>query len=65
LVTKKKVVVTAASVSSMEAFPTVGLVHQLEVPTAAVASIPDRKVGRSVGTLAWMVGWRRWRPVSI
>jgi hypothetical protein len=41
-VAKKKVV--AVSVSSMEAFPTVGLALQLEVPTA-VASIPEPKVG--------------------
>jgi hypothetical protein len=40
-VTKKKVV--AASVSSMEAFPTVGLSLQLEVPTVA-ACIPSQKV---------------------
>jgi hypothetical protein len=40
-VAKKKVVV--ASVPSMEAFPTVGLALQLEVPTV-VTSIPSRKV---------------------
>jgi hypothetical protein len=39
----KKVIV--ASVSSMEAFPTVGLALQLEVPMAAVASMPSREVG--------------------
>jgi hypothetical protein len=39
---KKKV--DAASVSSMEAFPMVGLALQVEVPTA-VASIPGPKVG--------------------
>jgi hypothetical protein len=37
--------VTAASVSSTEAFPMPGLALQLEVPTAALASIPGRKVG--------------------
>jgi hypothetical protein len=41
-VVKKKVVL--ASVSSTEAFPTVGLSLQLEVPTMAVTSIPDWKV---------------------
>jgi hypothetical protein len=30
--------------SSTEAFPTVGLALQLEVPTTATASIPSRKV---------------------
>jgi hypothetical protein len=40
-VAKKKVV--AVSVSSMEAFPTVGLALQLEVPTV-VARIPGTKV---------------------
>jgi hypothetical protein len=43
-VAKKKVVATAASVSSTEAFPTAGLALQLEVPTM-VASIPGPKVG--------------------
>jgi ABC-type methionine transport system permease subunit len=57
-VVKKEVVV--ASVSSMEAFPTIGLALQVEVPMA-VASIPGPKVGGGgVGTLAWMPGWRRW-----
>jgi hypothetical protein len=37
---KKKVVAAAASVSSIEAFHTAGLTLQLEVTTAAVASIP-------------------------
>jgi hypothetical protein len=41
-VAKKKVI--AASVLSTEAFPTVGLSLQLEVPTVA-ASIPSLKVG--------------------
>jgi hypothetical protein len=44
LVVKKKVVVVAASVSSTETFPTMGLALQLEVPMAAVTSIPSRKV---------------------
>ncbi len=43
-VAKKKVDAAAALVSSMEAFPTAGLALQLEVPTAAAASIPSRKV---------------------
>jgi hypothetical protein len=63
-VAKKKVVAATASVSSTEAFPTAGLALQLEVPTVAVASIRGQKVGRSAGTLAWMAGWRWWRPVS-
>jgi hypothetical protein len=42
LVVKKNVI--AASVSSMEAFSTMGLTLQLEVPTPT-ASIPDPKVG--------------------
>jgi hypothetical protein len=44
-VVKKKVAATTMSVSSTEAFLTVGLALQLEVPTAAVASIHGRKVG--------------------
>jgi hypothetical protein len=40
----KKVVVAAASVMSTEAFPTMGLTLQLEVPTVTMASIPGRKV---------------------
>jgi hypothetical protein len=46
-VVKKKVAaaVTAVSVSSTEAFPTVGPTLQLEVPTVAVSSIPGWKVG--------------------
>jgi hypothetical protein len=43
-VVKKKVVVAAASVMSTEAFPTMGLTLQLEVPTVTMASIPGRKV---------------------
>jgi hypothetical protein len=42
-VVKKNVAMTL--VSSMEAFPMAGLTLQLEVPTAAVASIHSRKVG--------------------
>jgi hypothetical protein len=45
LVSKKKVNVAAASVSSTEAFPAVELSLQLEVPTAVAASILVRKVG--------------------
>jgi hypothetical protein len=44
-VVKKKVITTAASVSSMEAFPTAGLALQLEVPMAVAASIRSQKVG--------------------
>jgi hypothetical protein len=43
-VAKKKDAVAAASVSSTEAFPTVGLAFQLEVPTTAT-SICGPKVG--------------------
>jgi hypothetical protein len=45
LVVKKKVAVATASVSSTEAFLTVGLDLQLEVPTAVAASIRGWKVG--------------------
>jgi hypothetical protein len=38
-VAKKKVTMAAASVASMEAFPTAGLALQLEVPTVAADSI--------------------------
>jgi hypothetical protein len=44
-VAKKKAAAIVASVSSMEAFPIARLALQLEVPTAAVTSIPRRKVG--------------------
>jgi hypothetical protein len=44
-VAKKKVVAVVASVLSTEAFPTAGIALQLEVLTAAMASIPSRKVG--------------------
>jgi hypothetical protein len=44
-VAKKKVTVAAVLVSSTEAFPTAGLALQLEVPTAAAASIHGQKVG--------------------
>jgi hypothetical protein len=44
-VAKKKVVAVLTSLSSTEAFPTVGLALQLEVPTVAATSIPGRKVG--------------------
>jgi hypothetical protein len=49
----KKVVVVTASVSSKEAFPTVGLALQLEVPMVA-ASIPDPKVEEE-----WLKLWPR------
>jgi hypothetical protein len=42
---KKKVITAAALVSSTEAFSTVGLALQLEVPTVAATNIPDQKVG--------------------
>jgi hypothetical protein len=41
---KKKVTVAAASLSSTEAFPIVGLALQLEVLTTAAASIHGQKV---------------------
>jgi hypothetical protein len=44
-VAKKKVAAIVASVSSMKAFPIARLALQLEVPTAAVTSIPRQKVG--------------------
>jgi hypothetical protein len=44
-VVKMKVAATVASVSSTEAFPTLGLALQLEVPTAAATGIPCQKVG--------------------
>jgi hypothetical protein len=43
-VVNKKVAATATPVSSKEAFPTVGLALQLEVPMIAT-SIPGLKVG--------------------
>jgi hypothetical protein len=39
-VAKKKVDADGALVSSMEAFPTMGLTFELEVPTTTAASIP-------------------------
>jgi hypothetical protein len=44
-VVKKKVVASAVSRLSTEAFPMVGFALQLVVPTAATTSIPSRKVG--------------------
>jgi hypothetical protein len=44
LVAKKKVTAAVVSVSSMEAFPTMGLALQLEVPTVVATSIPSQKV---------------------
>jgi hypothetical protein len=44
-VAKKKVVAAATSVSYTEAFPTMGLALQLEVPMVAAASIRGWKVG--------------------
>jgi hypothetical protein len=43
-VVKKNVTTAMASVSSMEAFPTVGLALQLEVPMAAAAILRSWKV---------------------
>jgi hypothetical protein len=42
---KKKVTLAGIVGSSTEAFPATGLALQLEVPTAAVASISGRKLG--------------------
>jgi hypothetical protein len=44
-VVKKNVVVAAASVSSTEGFPMVGISLQQDVPMSAVANIPSQKVG--------------------
>jgi hypothetical protein len=43
-VVKKKVDAAVALVSSTEAFPMAGLALELEVPTAAAASIPGRQL---------------------
>jgi hypothetical protein len=55
-VVKKKAAAAAvaASVSSTEAFPMMGLALQLEVPMAAVANIPGEKVRRVLEL------WPRW-----
>jgi hypothetical protein len=45
-VAKTKVATAAALVSSTEAFPTMGLALQLEVPTAAADSICGHMVGK-------------------
>jgi hypothetical protein len=45
LVAKKKVAAVAVSVSSTEAFLTLGLALRLEVPTVAAASIRGWKMG--------------------
>jgi hypothetical protein len=55
-VAKKKVIAVAVSVSSMEAFPMVGLALQLEVPTAVVANIRGQKVGEE----CWNFGLDGW-----
>jgi hypothetical protein len=60
-VAKKKVTVVAASVSSTEAFLTVGLALELEVPTAAAASIPEWKVGEE----CWNSGLDGWLEVVV
>jgi hypothetical protein len=44
-VVKKKVTAAAASGSSTEAFPTMGLALQMELPMAAATSIRGWKVG--------------------
>jgi hypothetical protein len=44
-VAKKKVIAATASVSSTEAFPTMGLALQLEVHMVGAANIPGQKVG--------------------
>jgi hypothetical protein len=55
LLVKKKVDAVAASVSSTEAFLTMGLALQLEVPTMATASIRCQKSGG--GVLELWPGW--------
>jgi hypothetical protein len=45
LVAKKKVTVATMLMSSMKAFPMVGLALLLEVPMVTAASIPGQKVG--------------------
>jgi hypothetical protein len=52
-VAKKKVIVAVALVSSMEAFPTMGLALELEVPTTMMANIP----GQKGGVLELWPGW--------
>jgi hypothetical protein len=52
----KKVATAAMPVSSTEAFCTVGLALQLEVPIAAVASILSQKVGEE----CWNSGLDDW-----
>jgi hypothetical protein len=47
-VVKKNVAAAAASMSSIEAFPTVGLALQLEVPIAAAASIQLKAVAANI-----------------
>jgi hypothetical protein len=65
LMAKKKVAAAAASVSSTEAFPTTGLTLQLEgCPQWRRPVSLAGRWGRSATTLTWMIGWRRWRPVS-
>jgi hypothetical protein len=53
---KKNATTATASVSSTEAFPTAGLALQLEMPTAAADSIPDRKMGKE----CWNSGLEGW-----
>jgi hypothetical protein len=60
----KKVVAAATSVSSTEAFPMEGLALQLEVPIAAAASIPGRKVGEECWNSS-LDGWLEVVPASI
>jgi hypothetical protein len=60
----KKVVAAATSVSSTKAFPTAGLALQLEVPIAAAASIPGRKVGEECWNSS-LDGWLEVVPASI
>jgi hypothetical protein len=47
-VVKKNVAAAATSMSSIEAFPTVGLALQLEVPIAAAASIQLKAVAATL-----------------
>jgi hypothetical protein len=63
-VAKKKVATSTTSVSSTETFPTTGLALQLRCPRRWRLVSLARRWGRSGETLAWMIGWRRWQPVS-
>ncbi len=53
-VAKKKVAIAVASVSSMEAFPTMGLPSCWRCPRRQRPVSGARRWGRSLGTLSWM-----------